>query len=55
MPDESKPFRFLTDAEFSLLDADAKSRYIVEAIKAVSAIAEEIAAHVKGRNDETKS
>lgn len=49
------PFRFLTDAEFSLLDADAKSRYIIEATKRVEAIAKDIAAHVKNRGDETKS
>ena len=54
MPDESRSFRFLTDAEFQLLDADAKSRYIVAATKALSNMTADITAHVKRRDDETK-
>ena len=48
----SSPYRFLTNSEFALLDADAKSLYIVEATKAVAALADDIRAHVKRRDDE---
>jgi hypothetical protein len=49
---KSSPYRFLADSEFALLDADAKSHYIVEATKAVAALADEIRAHVRRRDDE---
>jgi len=52
MPGESTPFKFLSNTEFSLLDADAKSRYLVEATKAIAAVTADITAHVKGRHDE---
>jgi len=52
MQAESKPFRFLSDSEFSLLDADRKATYVIEATKAISAVTAQITAHVKRRDDE---
>jgi hypothetical protein len=49
-----KPFRFLSDSEFSLLDADTKAVYLIEATKAISAVTSRITAHVKRRDDEIK-
>ena len=54
MQAESKPFRFLSDSEFSLLDADTKAVYLIEATKAISAVTSRITAHVKRRDDEIK-
>ena len=49
-----KPFRFLSDSEFSLLDADTKAVYLIEATKAIAAVGAQITAHVKRRDDETE-
>jgi hypothetical protein len=46
------PFRFLTDLEFSLLDAETKAGYLLEATKAIAAMTAEITEHVKRRADE---
>ena len=54
MEQSPTPFRFLTDSEFSLLNADAKSVYLVEATKAIGAVTAGITAHVKRRADETE-
>ena len=52
MQQGTEPFRFLTNDEFSLLDADAKAVYLLEATKALAAMTAEITAHVKRRDDE---
>ena len=46
------PFRFLSNDEFSVLDAHAKARYLVEATGAIAAMTADITAHVKRRDDE---
>ena len=52
MQEGEKPFRFLSNAEFALLNADAKAEYLIMATKAIDSVTAEITAHVKRRDDE---
>ena len=52
MEEEGKSkFRFLTNDEFSLLDQDAKARYLIEATKALTAMTAELTRATR-RDDE---
>ncbi len=49
---EEKPFRFLSGAEFSQLDAEAKAQYLLDATKALAAMTEELTRDIKRRDDQ---
>ncbi len=52
--EDHKKFRYLNHAEFSALDIHARAEYLLKASKALAGMTEELAAHVKRRDDEQK-